>query len=89
MHKHFEKFSLKFDEYIKILDKTYYHKLIIGKKGLVKQKQFIMESWKDSKHIVFFDDDVASVDLSLSPLFKKHNLDIFIVFQNKHFKIIF
>ena len=73
----------EYDEYIKILDKTYYHKLIIGKKGLVKQKQFIMESWKNGKYIVFFDDDVSSVDLSLSPLFKKHNLDYFIKYAFK------
>ena len=73
----------EYDEYIKVLDKTYYHQLIIGKKGLVNQKQFIMESWKEGKHIVFFDDDVASIDLSLSPLFKKHNLDYFMKYAFK------
>jgi hypothetical protein len=67
-----------YDLYEKTLDKKLYHKLIIGKKGLVPQRQFIMEHWPENKHIVFFDDDVESIDLSLSPRFKDHNLDYFI-----------
>jgi hypothetical protein len=67
-----------FDLYDKTLDKTTYNKLVIGKKGLVPQRQFIMNQWPQGKHIVFFDDDVQSIDLSLSPRFKGHNLDYFI-----------
>jgi hypothetical protein len=55
-----------------------YNKLIIGKKGLVPQRQFIMEQWPTNKHIVFLDDDVESIDLTMSLKFKKHNLDYFI-----------
>jgi len=67
-----------YDLYNEILDNTEYNKLVIGKKGLVQQRQFIMEQWPTGKHIVFFDDDVESIDLSLSPRFKQHNLDYFI-----------
>jgi hypothetical protein len=67
-----------YDIYKETLDKSLYHKLVIGKKGLVPQRQFIMEQWPQGKHIVFFDDDVESIDLSLSPQFKNHNLDYFI-----------
>ncbi len=67
-----------YDLYKSTLDHKLYNKLVIGKKGLVQQRQFIMEQWPSGKHIVFFDDDVESIDLSLSPRFKKHNLDFFI-----------
>lgn len=73
----------EYDIYEKTLDKKYYHKLIIGKKGLVPQRQFIMNSWPQNKHIVFLDDDVEKIDLSLSTQFKKHNLDYFIQYAFK------
>jgi hypothetical protein len=63
--------------YLETLDSGLYNKLVIGKKGLVQQRQFIMEQWPESKHIVFFDDDVEKIDLSISPLFKEHSLDFF------------
>jgi hypothetical protein len=68
----------EYDIYIDVLDKKRYNKLIIGKKGLVPQRQFITEQWPKGKHIVFLDDDVESIDLTLSPRFKAHNLDYFI-----------
>ena len=67
-----------YDIYKETLDPKLYNKLVIGKKGLVPQRQFIMEHWPQDKNIVFFDDDVESIDLSLSPRFKGHNLDYFI-----------
>ena len=48
----------EYDEYLRVLDPKLYNKLVIGIKGLVPQRQFIMEQWKDGEHIVFFDDDV-------------------------------
>jgi hypothetical protein len=66
------------DIYKNTLNPELYNKLVLGKKGLVSQRQFIMEQWPENKKIVFFDDDVESIDLSLSPRFKKHNLDYFI-----------
>jgi hypothetical protein len=67
-----------YDLYKQTLDPKTYNKLVIGIKGLVPQRQFIMNQWPQGKHIVFFDDDVQSIDLSLSPRFKGHNLDYFI-----------
>jgi hypothetical protein len=67
-----------YDLYKSTLDPSTYNKLVIGKKGLVPQRQFITEKWPANKHIVFMDDDVESIDLSLSPRFKSHSLDYFI-----------
>jgi hypothetical protein len=64
--------------YEKTLDKKYYNKLIVGKKGLVQQRQFIMVNQPVNKQIVFLDDDIERIDLSLSPRFKNHNLNFFI-----------
>lgn len=66
-----------YDIYLKTLDKSLYNKLVIGVKGLVPQREFIMNQWTTGKHIVFFDDDVERIDLSLSPKFKNHSLDYF------------
>lgn len=68
----------EYDTYKDALNPSLYNKLVIGKKGLVPQRQFIMEQWPTNKHIVFLDDDVESIDLSLSDKFKHHNLDYFI-----------
>lgn len=64
--------------YENILDKKKYNKLIIGKKGLVQQREFISKSFKPNQPIVFLDDDIEHIDLSLSPLFKHKSLDFFI-----------
>lgn len=64
--------------YEETLDKNNYNKLIIGKKGLVQQREFIMKHWPNGKHIVFLDDDIEKIDLSLSSEFKTHSLDYFI-----------
>jgi hypothetical protein len=69
--------NAEYEEYERVLDKSLYNKLVVGKKGLVPQRQFIMGKWKNGQQIVFFDDDVESVDLKLSPMFKGHNLDYF------------
>ena len=74
------------DEYEKILDKKLYNKLVVGIKGLVPQRQFIMEQWPEGKHIVFFDDDVASIDLSMSKIFKGKSLDFFFKYTFKECK---
>ena len=73
----------EYKEYLKVLDKKLYNKLIVGIKGLVPQRQFIMEQWKEGQHIVFFDDDVQSIDLSISKLFKGKTLDYFFKYAFK------
>lgn len=67
----------EYEVYLQTLDKSKYNKLVIGEKGLVPQRQFIMNQWTTGKHIVFFDDDVEKIDLSLSSQFKRHSLDYF------------
>lgn len=68
----------EYDIYKSTLDPNYYTDLIIGKEGLVAQRQFIMEQWNWGKRIVFMDDDIESIDLSLSPRFKPKNLESFL-----------
>lgn len=68
----------EYDIYKSTLNTSFYNKLIIGKKGIVQQRQFINEQWPENKHIVFLDDDIESIDRSLSPKFKNRNLDYFI-----------
>lgn len=63
--------------YNEVLNKNLYHKIVLGKKGLVPQRQFAMKYFKQGEHIVFFDDDVVEVDLSLSKRFKSGTLDNF------------
>jgi hypothetical protein len=73
----------EYNIYANTLNKDLYGLLVIGKKGLVQQRQFIMNQWTTNKQLVFLDDDIESIDLSLSPLFKKHNLDYFIKYAFK------
>lgn len=66
------------DVYQSVLNPGLYKKLVIGQKGLVRQRQFIMNQWPKGKHLVFMDDDVESIDMSLSSIFKLYKLDHFI-----------
>jgi len=65
----------EYDLYDVTLDKTFYNKLIIGEIGLVQQRQFIINQWEINKQIVFLDDDIEKIDLTLSD---SQNLDYFI-----------
>ena len=67
----------EYNTYESILNKNLYNKLVIGHKGLVQQRQFIMEQWPQNKHNIFFDDDIESIDLKMSPLFYHHSLNYF------------
>lgn len=73
----------EYDEYVEVLNKKLYNKIKVGVKGLVKQRKFISDDWPENKHIVFFDDDVESVDLSLSPVFKTKTLNYFFQYAFK------
>ena len=57
------------------MDAKLYGKLVIGVKGLIQQRQDIMDQWPEGKHIVFIDDHVASIDLSMSDVPKEQTLD--------------
>jgi hypothetical protein len=65
----------EYELYNATLDKTFYNKLIIGEIGLVQQRQFIINQWEINQQIVFFDDDIEKIDLTLSD---SQNLDHFI-----------
>lgn len=66
----------EYDIYKTTLNDSFYNKLIIGEKGLVQQRQFISNQWPTNKHIVFLDDDIEYIDVSL--LENNNNLDSFI-----------
>ena len=65
-------------EYKKVLIPGTYNNLIVGLKGIGPQRQFIRENWPEGKCIVSMDDDIASVDLTMSTRFKKGSLDAFL-----------
>ena len=44
-----------------MLDANLYGKLVIGVKGLIQQRQYIMDQWPEGKHIVFIGDDATSM----------------------------
>ena len=64
----------EYAEYERVLNKQLYNKLIVGVKGLVNQRQFIMEQLPENKPIVFLDDDIKSIDLTMT---KENSLDGF------------
>ena len=69
----------EYEVYKRDLNPTFYAALHVGKKGLVQQRAFIESQWPKHQHIVFMDDDVSSIDFSLSPKFSRgHSLDSFI-----------
>ena len=65
------------DRHKETLDANLFGKLVIRVKGLIQQRQYIMEQRPESKDIVLIDDDAASIDLSTSDVFKKQTLDYF------------
>jgi hypothetical protein len=48
----------EYDKYKKEIPKKLYNKLIIGKKGLLNQLNFITDYYPEGKHIVRIDDDI-------------------------------
>jgi hypothetical protein len=59
------------------LDKKKYEKIVVGKKGVVQQHEFIENQYPTGQHIIFMDDDISEVDLSLSLQFNKSTLHAF------------
>lgn len=47
-------------------DQNYYDKLIVGVKGLVEQRKFISNYYPENTHIISLDDDIESLDLSMT-----------------------
>lgn len=51
------------DEYRKVLPE---YNIVIGVKGLVPQRQFIIERYPAGTHLVYMDDDLDDIDLTMS-----------------------
>lgn len=49
------------ENYQKSLNPKYYNKLVIGKKGLVEQREFITEFYNENDYIISFDDDIQDI----------------------------
>lgn len=69
----------EYKKYKETLDKRRYNKIIIGVVGLIEQRDFIEKRFKKGKEIVFMDDDVENIDLTLSPMFKRGTLHKFLI----------
>ena len=67
----------EYDKYMRVLNPDLYGIIAVGVIGLVPQRQYIMEQFPTGTHIVFIDDDIDLVDLSLSSKFKDESLDHF------------
>jgi cellulose synthase/poly-beta-1,6-N-acetylglucosamine synthase-like glycosyltransferase len=52
--------------YSKALDPAYYGHLVVGRKGLARQREFIGSQFPHGKRILFLDDDISDIDLGLS-----------------------
>lgn len=56
----------EYQDYLDTLNKDYYNEIIIGKLGLVQQREFIQNYYKVGTKIVSLDDDIEKIDLSLT-----------------------
>jgi len=66
-------------KYESVISPNYYNKIIVGKKGLANQLQFIKKYYPQGKHIVRCDDDIESVFKKVSDKKTKEvDLNIFI-----------
>ncbi len=54
------------EEYTRVLDKNLYGKIIVGKKGIAAQREFIDSYFEPGQHIVSIDDDITEIDISLT-----------------------
>ena len=52
----------EYDKYEQI-PKDKYNKLIIGKKGISYQRNFIIDYFKEGEHIIFIDDDISNIQV--------------------------
>ena len=49
--------------------------IVVGIKGIVPQRQFIMDSYPEGMNLVFMDDDIEEIDLSMTSLTLKEFID--------------
>jgi len=48
------------------LNPEYYNEIIVGEKGLVPQRQFIIQYYPQSTHLINIDDDIERLDLTMT-----------------------
>lgn len=60
----------EYDKYLEQLNPEYYNKIVVGRKGLIQQREFIENYYDNGVNIVSFDDDVKEIDLSLTDIFE-------------------
>jgi hypothetical protein len=56
----------EYDIYVQTLQPDTYHHIIPGNPGLVEQREFIENHFPENTHIVFLDDDICDIDLSIT-----------------------
>lgn len=59
----------EYEKYLGTLNPEYYNKIIVGKKGLIQQREFIENYYDNGVHIIFLDDDIKQIDLSLTEFY--------------------
>jgi hypothetical protein len=69
----------EYDEYKNALNANYYNEIIVGKPSLIGQRNFIENYYLHDTKLLFLDDDVDSVDFSLSNEFKTSTFTEFVV----------
>jgi hypothetical protein len=69
----------EYDEYKNTLNPDYYNELIIGKKTLIAQRNFIENYYEEGSNLLCLDDDIDLVDFSLSEDFKNSTFTEFVV----------
>lgn len=57
----------EYQTYLETLNANWYHKLIVGEKGVVPQREFIQHYFPERTCIVGFDDDITDIDITLTP----------------------
>jgi hypothetical protein len=66
------------DLYSTTLNKEYYGQLIVGVKGLVQQREFIMASFPKGQAIVFADDDLDDIYFAETSVYRGNPLHSFL-----------
>ena len=71
--------------YEKVLDKSKYNKIVVGKKGLRNQRNFIIDYFNEGDYLIQLDDDLDGLYiLKDNNIIKKDNELIKCKFRNLH-----
>jgi hypothetical protein len=63
-------------EYKNTIPKELYNKIVVGVIGIIPQRQFISDYFKEGQNIISIDDDIKKINLTYSQ-FKNNSLDYF------------